>query len=148
MAPHNRIISRTAFEVLEMARLDAVMYRNPYITPEHVLFQMEGAGVLKEAMEKASMKPTFFRESLGLFISYLSTTDPAEDYDVKLSKPLREALKDAIDAAGCDGGQPVTIFHLLWGISGLDNSLAGYLLRQHPEVLDGFGVSSERSQFS
>lgn len=148
MALHNRTISRIAFEVLEKARLDAVIYRNPYITPEHVLFQMEGAGVLKEVMAKASMKPTFFRESLGVFLSYLSTTNSTDDYVVKLSKSLRTALKDAIYAAECDGGKPITIFHLLLGISGLDNSLAGYLLRKHPEVLDGFGVPYRSWKFS
>ena len=141
MASHHRTISRSVFDVLEKARLDAVMYHNPYITPEHVLFQMESSGMLRDAMEKASMEPTFFRERLGFFLSFLSGTDSEASNTIRLSRPLCIALEDAIDAAEREEDKTLTIFHLLWVISGLDNTLSGYLLRKHPEILDSFAAS-------
>ncbi len=135
-----RTITRSAFDVLELARQDAEMYLNPYVTPEHVLFQMEASGLLKEYLERTGKGQCYFRERLGFFISSLSSVPLSENYRAEISSSLRHVIESAIEEANEEEGVPVDIPHLLAGIAQQRDSLAGYLLRKTPEVLQGFGV--------
>ena len=134
-------ITRPAFDVLEKARQDAELYLNPYVTPEHVLFQMESAGVLNQVWEYNTLEPFYFRERLGLFISALGSVELTSEYSPQISDNLRFAIEYAIEEAVREGGKPVGLHHLLLGMACQKDSLAGFLLRKHPEVLQGFGVS-------
>lgn len=137
-----RTITRSAFEVLEKARQDAELYLNPYVTPEHVLFQMESTGALHQVQGYNALAPFYFRERLGLFISSLDSVELTCEYAPKISDNLRFAIESAIDEAEKEGGRPVGVPQLLYGIACLKDSLAGFLLRNHPEVLHGLGVYS------
>ena len=134
-------ITSTAFNVLDLARKDAQMYRNPYITPEHVLFQMESSGLLEEKLLSKGKSPSFFRERLGLFLSSLSTVDLTREYSVKYSTSLRNMLQDAISFALQDK-KPVGIGHLLFSMAGVSDSLAGYLVQNNIDVIRDVVVPS------
>jgi len=138
---HNpvRTITPSAFEVLKKAQQDAEVYMNPYVTPEHVLFQMEESGILRHSLEMASLSQVYFRERLGLFLSMLACDEHGQQLEV--SSILGRALEAAADIAASDLC-PVDIPHLLIGISEQADSLAGYLLRKNPEVINGFRVNS------
>ena len=134
-------ITPAAFQVLDRAREDAQMYRNPYITPEHVLFQMESSGLLEENLLSNGKSPSFFRERLGLFLSSLSTVDLSREYAVKYSTALRNVLQDAISFAERDK-KPVGIGHLLFSMAGESNTLAGYLVLNNIDVIKDVVVPS------
>ena len=134
-------ITSSAFKVLDLAREDAQMYRNPYITPEHVLFQMESSGLLEETLLFNGKSPSFFRERLGLFLSSLSTVDLSCEYSVKYSTALRHVLQDAILFADQDK-KSVGIGHLLYSMAGVSNSLAGYLVLNNIDVVKNVVVPS------
>ena len=134
-------ITPAAFQVLDRAREDAQMYRNPYITPEHVLFQMESSGLLEENLLSNGKSPSFFRERLGLFLSSLSTVDLSREYAVKYSTALRNVLQDAISFAERDK-KPVGIGHLLFSMAGVSNTLAGYLVLNNIDVIKDVVVPS------
>ena len=134
-------ITPAAFQVLDRAREDAQMYRNPYITPEHVLFQMESSGLLEENLLSNGKSPSFFRERLGLFLSSLSTVDLSREYSVKYSTALRHVLQDAISFAERDK-KPVGIGHLLFSMAGESNTLAGYLVLNNIDVIKDVVVPS------
>ena len=137
-----RTITRSAFDVLEKARRNAELYQNSYVTPEHVLYQIESCGLLPNTYEDNGMSSFFFRERLGLFLSSLISAEPPSKNAVKISDNLRFAIEIAIDKAKEEGGESVGVPHLLFGLACQENSLAGFLLRKHPEVLQGFGVNS------
>lgn len=63
------------------------------------------------------------------FLAYCPS-ERKEDNKIKLSRPLVWALGNAINEADEKGQQPVGIQHLIYGISELEESLAGYLLRE------------------
>lgn len=134
-------ITSSAYKVLDRAREDAQMYRNPYITPEHVLFQMESSGLLKENLLCNGKSPSFFRERLGFFLSSLSSVDSASEYSVKCSTALRHVLQDAISFAKQDK-KPVDVGHLLFSMAGVSNSLAGYLVLNNIDVIKNVVVHS------
>lgn len=134
-------ITPAAFQVLDLAREDAQMYRNPYITPEHVLFQMESSGLLEDNLLRNGKSPSFFRERLGLFLSSLSTVDLSREYAVKYSTALRHVLQDAISFAERDK-KPVGIGHLLFSMAGVSNTLAGYLVLNNIDVIKDVVVPS------
>ena len=134
-------ITPAAFQVLDRAREDAQMYRNPYITPEHVLFQMESSGLLEENLLSNGKSPSFFRERLGLFLSSLSTVDLSREYSVKYSTALRHVLQDAISFAERDK-KPGGIGHLLFSMAGESNTLAGYLVLNNIDVIKDVVVPS------
>lgn len=136
---HGKAITRPAFDVLEMATRTAELYLNPYVTPEHVLFQMESAGVLDQMCEHNTMDPFYFRERLGLFIIALGSVEQMSEYSPQISDNLRYAIEYAIEEAEREGEKPVGLRHLLWGIACQKDSLAGFLLRKHPEVFQGLG---------
>ena len=136
-----RTITRPAFDVLEMARQDAVLNLNPYVTPEHVLFQMESAGVLNQVWKYNKLDSFYLRERLGLFISALGSVELTPEYSPQISDNLRFAIECAAEDAIREGGDPVGVQHLLWGIACQKDSLAGFLLRKHPEFLYGFGLN-------
>ena len=151
-------ITPAAFQVLDRAREDAQMYRNPYITPEHVLFQMESSGLLEENLLSNGKSPSFFRERLGLFLSSLSTVDLSREYAVKYSTALRNVLQDAISFAKYSTAlrhvlqdaisfaerdkKPVGIGHLLFSMAGVSNTLAGYLVLNNIDVIKDVVVPS------
>lgn len=128
-------ITFSAIKVLELARIDAQLYRNPFITPEHVLFQMESSGLLEGTLLSNGKSPSFFREILGLFLSSLSTVDLSREYSVKYSTALRHVLQDAISFAE-QARKPIGIGHLLFSMAGLNNSLAGYLIQNNIDVIN------------
>lgn len=136
----NRMITRPVFDVLDGALKDARTYGNPYLTPEHILFQMETERSMQAVLKKNSLGSSFFRDRLGLFISSLPSARPDPGYAVQLSDSIKAALEDASVAAGDDDGAAIDIPHLLFGIAGQRESLAGYLLRKNPGVLMDFGV--------
>ena len=108
-------ITRPAFDVLEKARQDAELYLNPYVTPEHVLFQMESAGVLG---------PFYFRERLGLFISALGSVELTSEYSPQISDNLRFAIEYAIEEAVREGGKACWVGSLVIG-DGLSKRFVG-----------------------
>ena len=132
---NGRTITRSAYDVLELARQDAEMYLNPYVTPEHVLFQVESSGIFKHILEQNSMNPFFFRERLGLFLSSLSSVQLTPEYAPRISDSLRFAIEMAIEDVAAGNDNPIGVPQLLIGISQLKDSLAGYLLRKYPEVI-------------
>lgn len=132
---NGRTITRSAYDVLELARQDAEMYLNPYVTPEHVLFQVESSGIFKPILEQNSMNPFFFRERLGLFLSSLSSVQLTPEYAPRVSDSLRFAIEMAIEDVAAGNDNPIGVPQLLIGISQLKDSLAGYLLRKYPEVI-------------
>ena len=129
-------ITRSAYDVLESARKDAELNKTPYITPEHVLYQIESAGALDVVLSHNSMAPCFFRERLEFFLSSLISVESTSDYSLLVS----DSLRYAIEVASYEGS-PVGIPQLLIGISQLNDSLAGYLLRKYPKIINDFGVS-------
>lgn len=133
------MVTRPAYAVLDGALRDARTYCNPYLTPEHVLFQMETEGIFSASLEKRALGQSYFRDRLGLFLSSL-TSWTGTDEAVRMSDSLETALDDAVLAAGDREDIPIDIPHLLFGIAGIKDSLAGYLLRKNPEVLEDFGV--------
>lgn len=137
---NGRTITRSAYDVLELARQDAEMYLNPYVTPEHVLFQVESSGIFKHILEHNSMNPFFFRERLGLFLSSLSSVQLTPEYAPRISDSLRFAIEMAIEDVAAGNDNPIGVPQLLIGISQLKDSLAGYLLRKYPEVIQDAGV--------
>lgn len=130
----DRAITRSAYNVLVLAKRDAEIYRNPYITPEHVLFQMENLGLLKNNLIAHGKSPIFFRERLGLFLSMLTSVDQATAYSVKYSSALDKVLHDAIALAENDR-KPLGIGHLLFSMAGINNSLAAYLVMKNFEII-------------
>ena len=137
MSTPKRTISRSAFAVLERSEKEAALMENTWITPEHVLYSMEEAGVFYGAAGEAGKNPTFFRDRLAYFLSCL----PKEEGGVekqKVSGLLQDALSIAIETAGEMNAESVDIPHLVFGLSLLEDSLAGYLLRKNQEVLPSF----------
>lgn len=136
-----RAITHSAFDVLELAKQDAEIYLNPFVTPEHVLFQIEASGLLREQLKSSGKSQCYFRERLGFFMSSLASKPSFGNHAVKISHPLRNVIESAIEEANVAEGIPVDIPHLLLGIALQRDSFAGYLLRKSPEVLASFGIS-------
>ena len=137
---HERTITQSAFDVLESAKKDAEKSHNPYVTPEHVLFQIEASGLLKDYLESSGKNQSYFRDRLRFFFSSLGAMRATEPESAEISQSLRRVLESAIVIANEEEEVPVGIPHLLMGIAQQPDSLAGYLLRNNPEVLKGFGV--------
>ena len=127
-------ITSSACKVLDLARKDAQMYRNPFITPEHVLFQIESSGLMEKNLVCSGISASFFRERLGLFLSSLSTVEPGREYTLKCSTALRQVLQDAVSFARRDN-TPLGICHLLFSMAGVNDSLAGYLILNNIDVV-------------
>ena len=137
MSTPKRTISRSAYEVLERSERAAALMENAWITPEHVLCSMEAAGAFRKSAGEPGKNPTFFRDRLAYFLSCL----PREEEKVekqKVSSLLQDALFIAIETAGELNAESVDIPHLLFGISLLEDSLAGYLLRKNQDALPSF----------
>lgn len=132
-----RIIEQSAFDVLEMARHKAEKYLNTYITPEHVLFQIEASGFLSRVLNENHMSPSYFRDRLDLFLNSLKSTESTDNHSIQLADNLRFALDSAFDFADIQGDSVITVPHLLVGIAGLRDSLAGYLLSTNATILRG-----------
>ena len=134
-------ITRSAYDVLERARQDAEMYRNPVVTPEHLLFQMESEGVLTACLQNSGKDTWFFRKRLGYFISCLPTVVPGKDYALQISPTLHQTIKDAIKLAD-EEKTPVNIEHLLLGMTGQTGSLAGYLILKNADIFKSASVAA------
>ena len=137
MSTPKRTISRSAYEVLERSEKAAALMENAWITPEHVLCSMEAAGAFRNSAGEPGKNPTFFRDRLAYFLSCL----PREEDKVekqKVSALLQDALSIAIETAGELNAESVDIPHLIFGISLLEDSLAGYLLRKNQDALPSF----------
>lgn len=130
-----RIIEQSAFDVLELARLKAEQLLNTYITPEHVLFQIEASGHLSGVLNDNNMSPSYFRDRLNLFLNSLKSTEPTVDNLIQVADNLRFAIDSAFDYADLQGDKVITVPHLLVGIAGLKDSLAGYLLSNNATIL-------------
>lgn len=132
-----KIIEQSAFDVLEMARHSAEQHLNTYVTPEHVLFQVEASGLLLRVLNDNQMSPFYFRDRLNLFLNSLKSKQPADDHPIQVADNLRFAIDSAFSFADVQGENIITITHLLVGIAGLKDSLAGYLLSNNTEILHG-----------
>ena len=138
MTYQEKKISRRAYEVLEKAGHVAEISLNPYVTPEHVLSQMEAEGMFGETMVKQGLSPNYFRERLALFFSFLPQR--RVPHHVKLSPSLTDALEYAIVTSN---GDTVDTRQLLQGIATLNGSLAAYLLRKHSELWGSLSTRHE-----
>ena len=130
-----RIIEQSAFDVLEKARQKAERHSNAYITPEHVLFQIEASGLLSEVLCDNHMSPSYFRERLHLFLSSLRSVDLTDSSSIQVADNLRFAIDSAFNFADIRGENIITIPHLLVGIAELKDSLAGYLLSNNSTIV-------------
>lgn len=130
-----RIIEQSAFDVLELARHKAEKHFNTYITPEHVLFQIEASGHLSGVLYENHMSPSYFRDRLYLFLNSLKSTESATDNSIQVADNLRFAIDSAFDYADLQGDMVISVPHLLVGIAGLKDSLAGYLLSINAKIL-------------
>ena len=132
-----RIIEQSAFDVLELARHKAEQHFNTYITPEHVLFQIEASGHLSGVLYDNHMSPSYFRDRLNLFLNSLKSKEFTVDNPIQVADNLRFAIDSAFDYADLQGDKVITVPHLLVGIAGLKDSLAGYLLSNNAVILHG-----------
>lgn len=139
MNGQERIISPLAYDILEKARMNAEESHNPFVTPEHVLFQISSRPEFQKRLHGLSMDPDFFKSRLLLFLSSLPAYQDNHSA-VMVSASLREALEVAGLNANLVDKKPVGIVHLLIGIAEQRDTLAGYLLRENPEILKEFGV--------
>ncbi len=139
MNEQERIISPLAYDILEKARMNAEESHNPFVTPEHVLFLISSNQEFQKCLRKLSMDPDFFKSRLLLFLSSLPASHDNHSA-VMVSASLREALEIAGLTANLVDKKPVGIVHLLIGIAEQRDTLAGYLLRENPEILKEFGV--------
>ena len=139
MNEQERIISPLAYDILEEARMKAEESHNPFVTPEHVLFLISSNQEFQKCLHKLSMDPDFFKSRLHLFLSSLPASQD-NNSAVMVSASLREALEIAGLTANLVDKKPVGIVHLLIGIAEQRDTLAGYLLRENPEILKEFGV--------
>lgn len=134
-----RIIEQSAFDILELARQKAEQEFNSYITPEHVLFQIEASGLLTRVLCDNHLSPYYFRDRLNLFLGSLKPTNATDTSSVQIADNLRFAIDSACDFADLRGDNVITIPHLLVGIAGLKDSLAGYLLSNNSAILERLG---------
>ena len=132
-----RSIDQSAFDILEMARYKAEIHLNRYITPEHVLFQIEASGFLSRVLNDNHMSSFYFRDRLNPFIDSLKSSDSEAKHMVQMADSLRFAIISAFDIADLQGDEIITVPHLLVGITKLKDSLAGYLLLTNPAILRG-----------
>lgn len=130
-----RIIEQSAFDVLELARLKAEQLFNTYITPEHVLFQIEALGFLSGVLDENHMPPSYFRDRLNLFLNSLKSNELTDCHSIQVADNLRFALESAFCFAGLKGDKVITVSHLLVGMAGLKDSLAGNLLSNNATIL-------------
>ena len=128
-----RTISRPVYLVLMRASKEASRMKNAWITPEHVLLSMEEAGVFCDSPGEPGKNATYFRDRLAYFLSCLPKEE--EEGAQMVSGLLQEALTIAIETAGETDAESVEFSHLIFGLSMLRKSLAGYLLRKNPEIL-------------
>lgn len=135
------IITQSAYDVLNKARIDAVEHRNPFITPEHVLYSMGANPDFHRALGKTGLPCSFFSDRLIYYLDCLCSVKSGSYYSVQLSEALRFVLDEAIIKAFQGKESAVDLPHILFGISCLNDSVAGYLIREHPEIIDAFKKS-------
>lgn len=79
------------------------------------------------------------------FLAYFPT-ERKDAGKVQLSRPLVWAIGNAINEADEKGQQPVGIQHLIYGISEVEESLAGYLLREKGHSLSNL-ITATANQY-
>lgn len=135
------IITQSAYDVLNKARIDAEEHRNPFITPEHVLYSMGANPDFHRVLGIIGLPCSFFSDRLIYYLDCLYSVKLGSSYSLQLSKALCFVLDEAIITA-CQGrDSAVDLPHILFGISCLNDSVAGYLIRKHPEIIDAFKKS-------
>lgn len=130
-----RIIEQSTFDILEMARNKAEKESNIYVTPEHVLYQIEASGFLSDVLMANRLSSFFFRERLNSFLNSLQSANVSNIYPIKVSDNLRLAIDYAFNFADLQGDSIIKVPHLLFGIAQLKDSLAGYLLTNNSTIL-------------
>lgn len=124
------VISPSVWQVLEESKCIAESYRCSYVIPEHVLTVLYGQEAFRQSLEESGYGLEGFCQAVGSFVDAFASKSDCKIGPIKISRPLRWALEDAIEFASDRPDSVLRIPHIIYGISLLKDTLGGYLLRE------------------
>ncbi|MCR4584660.1 MAG: AAA family ATPase [Lachnospiraceae bacterium] len=135
--------NETAEKVMQLAVFMALKMNSELLTPEHMLNAALEQPIFKHAIHLAGGDPELLGEDLEEF---MDTVIPKRKSDGKNTPDMTEMVSDAfasavetaMERAEKQGAASVTLTHLIYGISQLNESFAAYFLEKEVGSIKDF----------
>ena len=113
------------------AQSHAMQYRHEFITPEHLLSALLEQVPFQEALEECFCTPEELSRSVSEYLSKEVERVPQDiEYELEISGQLSELLQYAYMTISHSSAEEMDVPHLVQGMLQLEDSWAGYLLKE------------------
>lgn len=113
------------------AQTQAMQYRHEFIMPEHLLSAFLGQTPFQDALEDCFCDRDELISAVSDYLSEKVECIPQETaYELTLSSQLTEVMQYAYMTISNSGAKEIDVPHLVQGILQLEDSWAGYLLKE------------------
>ena len=116
----------------------AVVMRNPFFTPEHLLASIVAIGPVNEALAELRIDWKKIWNVLKNYILKLDKVPGDSEYKIEPSLQFEEMMSMALSYMRASGGEVLDITHVIKATMGLKNSLAANVLNFYDERTDEF----------
>ena len=113
------------------AQSQAMQYRHEFITPEHLLSALLEQVPFQKALAECFCTPEELSQSISEYLSKKVERVPQEiEYELEISGQLSELLQYAYMTISHSSAEEMDVPHLVQGMLQLEDSWAGYLLKE------------------
>ena len=113
------------------AQSQAMQYRHEFITPEHLLSALLEQVPFQKALAECFCTPEELSQSISEYLSKEVERVPQEiEYELEISGQLSELLQYAYMTISHSSAEEMDVPHLVQGMLQLEDSWAGYLLKE------------------